>query len=209
MALDRRVRRTRDAIHRALIGLMLEKGYDAVTVADIIERADIGRSTFYTHFTDKQHVLYTSLDELAGFLRAQRDANGGRLFGFSRAMFEHVHEQRDLLQALLGRRGGTVVYNRIRHVLTDLVREDLEPRTGPHATVPVELAVDSVVGSYLALLSRWVDEREPCTAQQIDSAFRRLVVPGIAAALDITSTPEDLHGAPLHPLPHWHGPIIR
>ncbi|RKN53152.1 TetR/AcrR family transcriptional regulator [Micromonospora costi] len=191
MAVDRRVRRTREAIHRALVTLMLEKGYDAVTVAEIIERADIGRSTFYTHYTDKQHVLYTTLDAVADFLRAQRDASGGRLFGFSRALFEHVHEQRELLRALLGRRGGTVVHNRIRQVLVDLVREDLESRARPDAVVPIEIAVDSVVGSYLALLGRWADDREPYPPQQMDAVFRQLVIPGIAASLGITAAPDD------------------
>src|SRR5690349_18531587 len=77
--LDRRVRRTREAIHQALMALMLEKGYDAVTVSEIIERADIGRSTFYAHYTDKRDVLFASLDGLADFLRAHRD-DGNDLF---------------------------------------------------------------------------------------------------------------------------------
>jgi AcrR family transcriptional regulator len=205
---DRRVRRTRDAIHRALIALMLEKGYDAVTVADIIDRADIGRSTFYTHYTDKQHVLYASLDQLAAFLRAHGDVSGGRLFGFSLAMFEHVHEQRELLRALLGRRGGTVVYNRIRQVLTDLVRDELGPRTGPGAVVPVDIAVDSVVGAYLALLSRWVDDNEPRTPRDMDLAFRLLVIPGVVASLGLTPAAADLSVGTDAP-PTWHGPAKR
>lgn len=205
---DRRVRRTRDAIHGALIALILEKGYDAVTVADIIGRADIGRSTFYTHYTDKQHVLNASLDKVATFLRAHGDACGGRLFGFSRALFEHVHEQRDLLRALLGRRGGTVVYNRIRQLLTDLVRDELEPRTGRDAVVPVALAVDSVVGAYLALLSRWVDDNDPRTPRDMDLAFRHLVIPGLEVSLDLTPAAIDLPTGTEH-LPHWRGPTTR
>src|SRR5687767_3562998 len=62
---DRRVRRTRRLVQQALVELILEKGYDAVTVTDIIDRADVGRSTFYAHFTDKQDVLFSNLDELA------------------------------------------------------------------------------------------------------------------------------------------------
>ena len=54
---DRRVRRTRRALHDALLTLMTEKSYDAVTVQDIIDRADVGRSTFYSHFTDKRYLL--------------------------------------------------------------------------------------------------------------------------------------------------------
>lgn len=206
---DRRVRRTRDAIHRALIALILEKGYDAVTVADIIDRADIGRSTFYNHYTDKQHVLYASLDELAAFLRAHGDASGGRLFGFSRGLFEHAHEQRDLLRALLGRRGGTVVHHRIRKVLTDLVRDELEPRAGAGAVVSLDIAVDSVVGAYLALLSRWVDDGEPRSPYEMDLAFRRLLVPGVVASLALSPAAADLDAGTDRPPPPWHGHEAR
>ena len=174
---DRRVRRTRDAIHRAFIGLMQEKGYDAVTVTDIIDRADIGRSTFYAHYTDKRDVLYASLDDLAAFLRRHR---GDELFGFSRALFEHVHEQRALLRALLGRQGGSVVQARIALLIGDLVREQLHDRP---TDVPRELIVDCVVGAYTSLLARWVDDNDPHTPAQMDAAFRRLLAPGVMGAL--------------------------
>jgi len=182
--LDRRVRRTRTAILRALISLMREKGYDAVTVTDIIDRADVGRSTFYTHFTDKSDVLDESLDGLGEFLRAQRDAGGGRLFAFSLAMFEHAEEQRPLLQGLLGHRGGAVVHDRITRLLADLVREEVAALTaGRQPAVPADLIVSGVVGVYLALLARWIDDSERRTPQQMDAAFRRLVLPGVQAAV--------------------------
>jgi AcrR family transcriptional regulator len=176
---DRRVRRTREAIHRAFIGLMQEKGYDAITVTDIIERADIGRSTFYAHYTDKRDVLYDSLDDLAGFLRRHRDGSG-ELFGFSLALFEHVHEQRPLLRTLLGRRGGSVVQARIALLIGELVREQLQDRA---TDVPRDLIVDCVVGAYTSLLARWVDENDPHTPAQMDAAFRRLLAPGVLAVL--------------------------
>jgi AcrR family transcriptional regulator len=181
---DRRVRRTRAAIRDALMALMLEQGYEAVTVAGIIARADIGRSTFYTHFTDKQHVLYASLDELADLLRAHRDAAPDRLFGFSLPLFTHVHEQRPLLRVLLGRRGGTAVQQRLRHLLTELVLEDLRRAAADReAPVPLHLVADAVAGAYLALLARWADDQEPASPQALDRVFRRLVVPGVTAML--------------------------
>ena len=54
---DRRVRKTRKALRDALVELTLEKGYAAVTVGDIADRADVGRTTFYAHFTDKEDLL--------------------------------------------------------------------------------------------------------------------------------------------------------
>jgi hypothetical protein len=65
---DRRVRRTHRLLHQALMSLVLEKKYEAVTVQDILDRADVGRSTFYTHFGDKDELLRDGLRYLNGFL---------------------------------------------------------------------------------------------------------------------------------------------
>ncbi|HET9516506.1 MAG TPA: TetR/AcrR family transcriptional regulator [Actinoplanes sp.] len=178
---DRRVRRTRAAIQAALLQLMRAKGYDAVTVTDIIETADVGRSTFYAHFTDKQDVLEDSLHGLGMFLRAQRDASPGRLFGFSLAMFEHVREEQELVRAMLGRRGGAAVHDQVNRLLTELVTEDLTALGADRRSpVPLDLTVAAVVAAYLALLGHWVDGAEPRSAVEMDAAFRRLVLPGIA-----------------------------
>ena len=61
---DRRVGKTRKALKEALTDLILEKGYEAVTVQDVIDRADVGRSTFYAHFVDKDDLLMAILADL-------------------------------------------------------------------------------------------------------------------------------------------------
>ena len=61
---DRRVQRTRKLLQDALIALVLEKGYEAVTIQDIIDRANVGRSTFYAHFLDKQHLFLSGFEQL-------------------------------------------------------------------------------------------------------------------------------------------------
>src|SRR5690606_35795998 len=111
---------------------------------------DVGRSTFYAHFTDKQHVLYDSLEELAEFLRTHRDGEAGQLFAFSLPMFEHAHEQRPLLRALLGRRSGAPVQARWQQLLAELVRDELDYRIGESGSpsIKVELVVACVVGAY-------------------------------------------------------------
>ena len=63
---DRRVARSRRALKEALTDLILERGYEAVTVQDVIDRADVGRSTFYAHFLDKDDLLDLILDEAYG-----------------------------------------------------------------------------------------------------------------------------------------------
>ena len=61
---DRRSRRTQQLIADAFVGLMLEKRYDDITVQDILDRADVGRSTFYAHFTDKENLLLRQLERV-------------------------------------------------------------------------------------------------------------------------------------------------
>ena len=61
---DRRVQRTRTLLTRALMELIVEKGYQAITVQDIIDRANLGRSTFYAHFLDKEDLLMSGLEEV-------------------------------------------------------------------------------------------------------------------------------------------------
>src|SRR5512133_4407009 len=70
-ALDRRARRTRKQLKEALFALVLEKGYDGVTIEDITERADLGRTTFYLHYRDKEELLLESIDSISEELMEQ------------------------------------------------------------------------------------------------------------------------------------------
>src|SRR5829696_7836983 len=63
--LDRRVQKTRKLLQDALIELVAEKGYEAVTIQEILDKANVGRSAFYAHFQDKDQLLHTILDHLA------------------------------------------------------------------------------------------------------------------------------------------------
>ncbi|WP_084965728.1 TetR/AcrR family transcriptional regulator [Thermoactinospora rubra] len=168
------MRRTRAAIQRALVELILEKGYDAVTVTELIDRADVGRSTFYAHFADKREVLYGFMEEQLAFL-LPAPATGGPLFPYSRRMFEHAWEQRRLLRALLGRRGG-VVHTRGEQMFATVVREELVAR-GLRSSVDVVVAC--VVGAFMTLVGKWLDGEIRGTPAELDAAFRAAVTPGV------------------------------
>jgi AcrR family transcriptional regulator len=180
---DRRVRRTRKALHDALLALMIEKGYDAVTVQDIIDRADVGRSTFYSHFTDKRDLLHSGLDDLRAMLGAPPAAGSdpAPVFRFSRAMLEHAHEQQRLARALIARADGGPVLAQLRLVIGEAVRAELTGRRG--ANPPDDLLVGYVVGAFLALMTGWLDTAPDMTPEQVDELFHTLVTPGLHAAL--------------------------
>ena len=175
------MRRTRRNVQDALVALILEKGYDAVTVTDIIDRADVGRSTFYAHFTDKQDVLFSNLDGL-GFLHPEPATRGGELFAFSLPMFEHVQEQRRLVRALLGRRSGGLVLARGEQMIGTLVRNELVA-AGGRASAGLDLMVACVVGAFMGLLRAWVDGEATASPAELDVAFRAAVEPGVRGVL--------------------------
>src|SRR3954467_12831022 len=70
---DRRSRRTRHMLEDALVDLMLEKRYDTITVQEIIDRANVGRSTFYAHYLDKEDLLQTETADLVARLAGHMD----------------------------------------------------------------------------------------------------------------------------------------
>jgi AcrR family transcriptional regulator len=185
---DRRVRRTRAALLDALLALMVEKGYEAVTVQDLIDRADIGRSTFYAHFTDKSDLLHEALAGLRAIIEPAPDAphpDRRRPLRFSRRMFHHVRDQQPLLTALLGHPGTNQVIAEIERMLLDIVQAELETFAGSPATVhiPLDLLARSVVASYLAALTWWVANDFRQTPDEMEILFQSIVAPGIRAAI--------------------------
>lgn len=189
--MDRRAARTRRALHEALIALILRKGYEAITVQDLIDEADVGRSTFYAHYTGKEELLRGGFEELrAELTAARREAlehparRDGQALAFSNAMFDHACRYKHVYRALVGSRGGVVVVNQIRRVLSDLVKEELP--TIRDAKVSRELAVDFVVGTFLTVLT-WLLERKPkASPQEANAMFRHLVINGIGSLTTIS-----------------------
>lgn len=189
---DRRVGRTRKLLDDAVHELIVEKGYEAVTVQDIIDRANVGRSTFYAHYTDKRQLLLSHFADLEAHLseqqrlvRAKSADPVERVFGFSLAMFQHAHEYRRLWSAVVGRQSGIAVVRRIQGILDKIVGREiasLAPR-GSSPAVPPAVITRYVVNSMLELLTWWLDEGSRYSPEEVDRMFRVLIKPGIAAAL--------------------------
>jgi AcrR family transcriptional regulator len=183
--MDRRVERTRRALQHALVSLILERGYDAITVEDICTKADISRSTFYAHYTSKDDLKRKGIEHhLRRLLHHQQQPRGeprAHNLAFSLPMLQHAREHRALYRALVGGRGGAVALETIRGILSDLVRAQLttHPGSAGDSAMPREFIVRYVVGAYMAVLTWWLDGGAKLPPERIDAMFRRLANEGL------------------------------
>src|SRR5215510_3310677 len=95
---DRRVQKTQALLHEALGSLIREKPYDQIVLKEILDRANVGRSTFYTHFRDKDELLASGINEMLRAVHSADLAASGkrneRIIRFSLPVFEHIHRHR-------------------------------------------------------------------------------------------------------------------
>ena len=189
---DRRVQRTRKLLQDALISLMIEKGYEATTVQDIIDRANVGRATFYAHFADKETLLVSRLEDLRALLAQHQQqaltARGGlraRGLGFSLAMLEHARAHAPLYAAIVGRASGAFVLQRIHRIIADLAAQDLKTLGFKGTPEQRGLATEYIAGAFMAVLTWWLNHAAKLLPQEVDDIFRGLVMPGLATELEL------------------------
>src|SRR5690242_12687618 len=127
---DRRIQRTRALLHEALGSLIRERTYDRITVAQILERANVSRSSFYIHFRDKDDLLTSSMRALLlGVLSTGDRSNPGaaeRMVAFSLPLLTHIHQHRRSANARLGERGRAILHQHLRRVLSDWILQALD-----------------------------------------------------------------------------------
>jgi len=184
---DRRSQRTKKLLSDALIALITEKSYDTITVQDIIDRANIGRSTFYAHYQDKDDLLMSSFAQLIHSLEhhlAQDDAHADQVFP-SLALFQHVKAHYFLYKALLWGQGISLIYKAGQTYVTQAVERRMMALY-PHwqrASIPLPVLATYVSGVLLTLIQWWLDSNLSVPPEQMDAIFRQLVTPSLHAAI--------------------------
>ena len=183
---DRRTQKTRKALSAALISLMREKSYESIAVQEILDRADIGRSTFYTHFRDKNELLVDGLQGLHEFLRnAQESASSTsthsyeKVIGFSLVMFEHAHGHKDIFHSLVGGHGWTIVSRNLEEILVRLMKKEARPlyKKTSASRIPFDLFIDFLGATFISVITWWSHYKKPISPKEINTLFRALVIP--------------------------------
>ncbi len=194
---DRQSRRSRRLIVAALVALTQEKRYDRITVQEILDRADVGRSTFYAQFRNKDDVLASEFARVLGLLQdrhlASADDPAARLMP-SEGLFRHVQEQQPFLSALVrGMAHNSDSQKLHHHHLRDHAARQLALAVGSHPlTVPPEIVADYLASTLLTLIHQWLEHGLPYTPEKMDAIFQQLAMPGIRALLrhEISETRE-------------------
>lgn len=187
MKTDRRVQRTRKLLRDALIELILEKGYDAVTVQEITDRANLGRATFYLHYRDggKEALLLSTLREVFDDLKSrvgpltpenllQSGDDPLRVLPF-----QHAHDNRDLYRViLLSKQGTAAILNEIRAYLADAICARLDALlTEAPPAVPLPVVANYLAGSMISMIAWWLEQDTPYTADDLAAMFQQLTAP--------------------------------
>ncbi|HEX2460420.1 MAG TPA: TetR/AcrR family transcriptional regulator [Vicinamibacterales bacterium] len=190
-AVDRRVQRTRQLLRTALMSLIQEKGFESSSVQDIIDRANVGRATFYAHFDSKEDLLASGIDELRASLRERQHqalsstTADDRLFAFSCELFVHADAHRTVFRAMVGKRSGAVVQQLLHKMLVDLVREELKlmSPTSRATETPAEAIAQFIGGGLFGLLIWWANGKMRMPVKEVDAVVRRLAIPAVKAAV--------------------------
>ncbi len=186
--LDRRVVRTRQLLRDALMDLILEKGYDAVTVQDITDRANLGRATFYVHYPQgKEQLLLSNLEEIYDELVARlkplkREGFQPGPHRPSQVAFEHAAEHHDLYLVLLHSQAAATIAQRIRDYLAGVLQQELELWQA-ESPVPLTVIASYMAGSLVALITWWLENEMPYSPEYMSQIYSRLTRPGVSELL--------------------------
>jgi AcrR family transcriptional regulator len=189
--IDRRIQRTEQLLREALIALILKRGYAAITVQDILDQANLGRSTFYAHYRDKEDLLLSGFEALLSSFKAEYsmlvdhqispDLSSRQMSLF---FFQHANENRPLFSAMIGKQGGEVIQHAVQKYLSQMTEKYLANHfQGQVRRYPSDLLVNYVVSSYLAMLTWWLDQNAPFSPDEMNTMFWDLVGPGIQFAM--------------------------
>jgi len=179
MWIDRRVQRTRTALADALVALIRRKPYDRITVEDILAEANVGRATFYAHYTSKDDLLRRSLDRLRALLVAAFEGSADAPFprdaswSPSRTLFEHIALFADVQATLRTGPGGAILRNALDEAIAAFLRTALPARVG---TLPRELVILDLVGRVNTALRWWLGHRPKMSAAEAHAVFERLLL---------------------------------
>lgn len=169
-----------------------EKSYDAIVVKEILARANVGRSTFYSHFRDKDELLVNGIRHMVGTggtgFPAPSTGRADRLLRFSLPILQHIERARVTTASAMGVRRQDVVHEHLQRMLVELIVHDLRGtghrRHERAQVVPSELLARHMASTFVLVLNWWVESGNDLSAREVNERFRALILPTLSHILD-------------------------
>jgi AcrR family transcriptional regulator len=171
---DRRIEKTQSAIFTAFFELMQKKRYSGITVQDIIDRANVGRTTFYAHFPTKDDLLFASVDHM---LLSMSEFLSGDVFLPTKDIFTHVQENSSVLKGLMNSENSGLLFARFKSLWSGRVEEYLTSNSLDEKTLPVQIIAYHIVSTFFELVKWWVNTDMSYTDEQMETYYRALILP--------------------------------
>jgi AcrR family transcriptional regulator len=173
---DRRVVRTRRLLKQALVDLMDDAAYEAITIRDITDRADIGYATFFRHYDGKDDLMLELMTEIIVELESLPHEHAGVYFEQEgNLLFQHVKENQAMYRSILDSRPFA---RKLREHIKGIVQMHLYSHAGQltDSAIPLEIAANHMVASLLGLIDWWLFNAMPYPIEQMAMIYRRLIV---------------------------------
>jgi len=186
--LDPRIERTQEALRGALMALIEEKGFDAISVQAITERARLNRATFYLHYRDKHDLLIRMSESVFDRLVEEAGPIDRENLAFQKppqqlvVIFQHLAKYRDFYRVVLGRSGVPAFVARVREYLVAFTQPRIASlHTLYPAAVPImddRFISEYVAGALLGIIIWWLDGNLPHSPEYMADRFSWLSVVG-------------------------------
>ena len=180
--LDRRVQRTRKLLRDSMLALILEEGYDDISIQDITDKANLGRATFYLHFKDKDELLLEVMDQfLKDFLdQVPKLSTDQWRLEDPKALakiFDFAAEHYDLYRILMISSGGITATRQLHHTLAESLKEGIQAEVsekGSDPLIPVDFIANHFAGALLATIYWWLDNDLPYSVDEMAEMFQKV-----------------------------------
>ena len=185
--MDRRQQKTRKAIYGAFTALLAEKNYSNITVQDIIDAADVGRSTFYAHFETKDDLLKSVCEELFGhiIMSAVDSAHSSGLYSDKSApesvfchLLQHLQKNDNNILGLLSCESSDIFLRIFKSSMNELIKNQFGIRkTEAMENIPEEFLINHITCSFVETVHWWIKGRMQQTPEELDRYFRAVIEP--------------------------------
>jgi AcrR family transcriptional regulator len=192
---DRRVQRTRQLLQNALMTLIAEKGYDSITIQDITERANLGRTTFYAHYRSKEDLFLSCHKHLGTVSFALSGAGllDSEPLPELAPFLEHMQDNRKMYFFITRGSGADEIVRGVREQIVANIQANLRSRFREEdSAVPFDVLANYIAGSQIALIGWWMESRAPYSPEEIVRMLHQLqtaVIKGVLGAQDPESGP--------------------